>query len=181
MTHDEEEKLYGLMAEFDTPEALVQAAERCRKEGYKKMDGFSPFPVHGLPEALGLPRNKVPLVTLCMAILGALGGFFLQYWVNVIDYPLNVGGRPYNSWPAFIPVTYECTILFASFGAVFGMFTMNGLPKPYHPVFNVERFALMTNDRFFICIEAGDSLFELTRTRRLLESLKPHGVYEVPS
>jgi len=171
--------MYGLIAEFDNPEALVGAAHRAFAEGFRKMDAYSPFPVEGLAEALGFHRTRVPLIVLTGGILGCLGGFFLQYWLAVIDYPINVGGRPLNSWPSFIPVTFELTILIAALSAFFGVLALNGLPMPYHPVFNVERFELASRNRFFLLIEAADPRFDSAGTRRFLESIGSHGVYEV--
>jgi Protein of unknown function (DUF3341) len=171
--------IYGLMAEFSTPEALVEAARRCYAEGYRKMDGYSPFPVEGLSDAIGFHRNRLPLIVLIGGILGCVGGFYLQYWVAAVDYPINVGGRPFNSWPAFIPVTFELTILVAALSAVFGMIALNGLPMPYHPVFNVERFQLASRNRFFLCIEAADAKFERGATLRFLEQQNAQGVYDV--
>ena len=143
------------------------------------MDAYSPFPVEGLAEALGFHRTRVPLIVLTGGILGCLGGFFLQYWLAVIDYPINVGGRPLNSWPSFIPVTFELTILIAALSAFFGVLALNGLPMPYHPVFNVERFELASRNRFFLLIEAADPRFDSAGTRRFLENIGSHGVYEV--
>ena len=171
--------MYGLIAEFDNPEALVAAAHRAFAEGFRKMDAYSPFPVEGLAEALGFHRTRVPLIVLSGGILGCLGGFFLQYWLAVIDYPINVGGRPLNSWPSFIPVTFELTILIAALSAFFGVLALNGLPMPYHPVFNVERFELASRNRFFLLIEAADPRFDSAGTRRFLETVGSHGVYEV--
>ncbi len=171
--------MYGLIAEFDNPEALVAAAHRAFAEGFRKMDAYSPFPVEGLAEALGFHRTRVPLIVLSGGILGCLGGFFLQYWLAVIDYPINVGGRPLNSWPSFIPVTFELTILIAALSAFFGVLALNGLPMPYHPVFNVERFELASRNRFFLLIEAADPRFDSAGTRRFLENIGSHGVYEV--
>ncbi|HEY7323131.1 MAG TPA: DUF3341 domain-containing protein [Candidatus Binatia bacterium] len=171
--------IYGLMAEFDTPEALVAAARSAFAAGFRKMDGYSPFPVDGLAEALGFHHTRVPLIVLIGGILGCLGGFFLQYWVSVIDYPINVGGRPLNSWPSFIPVTFEVTILIAALSAFLGVLALNGLPMPYHPVFNVDRFELASRNRFFLCIESGDPKFDREGTRRFLESIEAQGVYEV--
>ena len=171
--------MYGLIAEFDNPEALVGAAHRAFAEGFRKMDAYSPFPVEGLAEALGFHRTRVPLIVLTGGILGCLGGFFLQYWLAVIDYPINVGGRPLNSWPSFIPVTFELTILIAALSAFFGVLALNGLPMPYHPVFNVERFELASRNRFFLLIEAADPRFDSAGTRRFLENIRSHGVYEV--
>lgn len=171
--------IYGLMAEFDQPEDLVAAAERTRETGYRGVDAYTPFPVHGLDEAIGIRRTRLPWVVLIGGILGGLTGYALQYWISAIDYPLNVGGRPYNSWPAFIPVIFELTVLFASFAAVLGMLGLNGLPQPYHPVFNVPRFELASRTHFFLVIEATDPKFDRAETKQFLESLNPHGVYEV--
>jgi hypothetical protein len=171
--------LYGLMAEFDAPEALLEAARRAYVTGYRHMDAYSPFPVEGLAAAIGLQRTRLPLVVLLGGVIGCVGGFLLQYYAAVIDYPLNVGGRPLNSWPAFIPVTFELTILVAALFAVLGMLALNGLPMPYHSVFNVPRFALASQDHFFLCIEARDHLFDRQRTRQFLESLGAREVTEV--
>lgn len=172
-------KLYGLMAEFATPEALLEAARRTYADGYRRMDAYSPFPIDGLSEAIGFQSTRLPLIVLIGGIAGCIGGFYLQYWTSVIDYPINVGGRPFNSWPAFIPVTFEVTILCAALAAVLGMIALNGLPMPYHPVFNVERFERASRDGFFLCIEAVDSRFDAERTRRFLEALNAQGVFEV--
>jgi Protein of unknown function (DUF3341) len=171
--------LYGLMAEFATPEALLEAAHRSFAEGYRRMDAYSPFPIDGLAEAIGFHKTRIPLIVLIGGILGCIGGFYLQYWAAVIDYPVNVGGRPLNSWPMFIPVTFELTILAAALSAVLGLFALNGLPMPYHPVFNVERFQLATRNRFFLCIESIDPKFDREATRRFLESLGAQGVSDV--
>jgi hypothetical protein len=171
--------MHGLMAEFDSPEPLIAAARRAFAEGFRRMDAYSPFPVEGLAEALGFHRTGVPLIVLIGGLIGCIGGFYLQYWVAVIDYPINVGGRPLNSWPSFIPVTFELTILIAALFAFFGVLALNGLPMPYHPVFNVDRFELASRNRFFLCIEAADPKFDSDRTRRFLESCGPYGVYEV--
>src|SRR6266540_3599466 len=171
--------LYGLMAEFDSPADLLDAAQRAYEEGYRRMDAYTPFPVHGLAEALGFHRTRLPLLVLFGGIAGCIGGYCLQYWIAAIDYPLNVGGRPLNSWPAFIPVTFELTILVAALSAVLGMLALNGLPMPYHPLFNMPRFALATHDRFFLCIEARDPKFDRAETRRFLESVAVGEVAEV--
>ena len=170
---------YGLIAEFDSPDALLEAARRAHAEGHRRMDAYTPFPIEGLAEAIGFRRTRLPLVVLVGGLLGAIGGFLMQYYISVIAYPLNVGGRPLNSWPAFIPVTFETTILAAALAAVIGMLALNRLPMPYHPVFNVPRFRLATRDRFFLCIEAADPKFDRDETRRLLESLGPLGVFDV--
>ena len=171
--------LYGLMAEFETSDAVVAAARRAHQEGYRRMDAYTPLPVEGLAEELGFHHTRLPLIVLLGGIAGGVGGFLLQYYASVIDFLLNVGGRPFNSWPAFIPITFEMTILVAAVSAVLGMLALNGLPTPYHPVFNVPRFALATRDRFFLCIEATDPKFDLVATRRFLESLGPREVSEV--
>jgi hypothetical protein len=174
-----ESTIHGLIAEFDNPEALLAAARRTHAEGYRKMDAYTPFPVEGLAEAIHVSRNRLPRIVLIGGIIGCLVGFFMQYYAAVIDYPMNVGGRPFNSWPSFIPITFEVTILVAALTAVLGMFALNGLPQPYHPVFNVERFAMASRDRFFLCIEATDAKFDREGTKGFLESLKPTGVFEV--
>lgn len=171
---------YGLVAEFETAQALVAAAARARDAGYKRMDGYSPFPIEGLMDALGHKAPLLPFVVLLGGILGGLGGYFLQWYTSVYSYPLNVGGRPLHSWPMFIPVTFECTILGAAVAAVFGMLGMNGLPEPYHPLFHVERFALASRDRFFLAIRAADPKFDLQETRKFLETLGAREVTEVP-
>jgi hypothetical protein len=163
--------VHGLMAEFEDVTALVTATRRARESGYRRMDAYSPFPVEELHEALGGPPTRLPLIVLIGGLCGCLGGYALQLWVSAAAYPINVGGRPFNSWPAFVPVTFECTILAAALTAVIGMLALNGLPMPYHPVFNVPGFALASRNRFFLCIEAKDSKFELEDTRRFLEML----------
>lgn len=172
--------IYGLLAEFDTPTELVVAARRAYEEGFRRMDAYSPFPIEELAEAIGMHSDRVPLVVLVGGILGGLGGYMLQYWINVISYPVNIGGRPFHSWPAFIPVTFEMTILFAGLAGAFGMLALNGLPMPFHPLFNSSRFAFATRDRFFLCIEAADPKFDLAGVRTFLESLNPRSVSEVP-
>ncbi len=171
--------LYGLMAEFDSPDDLLAATRRAHAEGYRRMDAYSPFPIEGLTEAIGFHHTWLPLLVLIAGIVGAIVGFASQYWVTVIDYPLNVGGRPLNSWPAYIPITFEVTILFAALTAVIAMIALNGLPMPYHPVFNVSAFARASRDGFFLCIEAADSRFDREGTRRFLEGLNAREVSEV--
>ena len=172
-------RIHGLMAEFDDPTALVAATGKARDEGYRRMDAYSPFPIEELHEAMGGHHSRLPLIVLIGGLVGCVGGFLLQYWASAIAYPLNVGGRPFNSWPAFIPVTFECTILGAALSAVLGMLALNGLPMPYHSVFNVPRFALASRNRFFLCIEARDRKFDLDATRRFLETLGPREVSTV--
>ena len=171
--------IYGVIAEFDDPNALVAAAHHARLEGYRCMDAYSPFPIEELHEALALPRTRLPLIVLVGGVIGGLGGYSLQYWASAMAYPLNVGGRPLHSWPAFIPIAFECTILVAALSAVLGMLALNGLPMPYHPVFNVSRFALASRNRFFLCIESKDPRFDLDQTRRFLQTLNPREVSTV--
>src|SRR6266581_9615016 len=171
--------IYGLMAEFDNPNDLLAATTRARVEGYRQIDAYTPFPVEGLAEALGFQRTGLPFLVLLGGIVGGVGGYVMQYWMAAIDYPLNVGGRPLHSWPAFIPVTFELTILVAALAAVLGMLALNGLPMPYHPLFNMPRFVLATHDRFFLCIEARDPKFDRAETRRFLESVAVGEVAEV--
>lgn len=179
MAHLAPPSLYGLMAEFETPGALVEAATKARLAGYRKMDAYSPIPIEELNEALDLRRTRLPVLVFLGGLAGCLAGFGLEYWSSVIEYPMNVGGRPYNSWPSFIPVTFETTVMGAALTAFFGMWALNGLPLPYHPVFNVPAFARASTDRFFLCIEASDPRFDQVATRRFLEELRPIGVSDV--
>jgi hypothetical protein len=171
--------VYGLMAEFDDPSSLVAATDRARREGYRCMDAYSPYPIEALHHALGSPTTRLPLIVLIGGLCGCIGGYALEYWSSAIAYPLNIGGKPFHSWPAFIPVTFECTILGAALSAVLGMLALNGLPQPYHPVFNVPRFALASRNRFFLCIESRDPNFDIQRTRQFLETLEPREVTTV--
>ena len=171
--------LYGVMAEFDNPTDLVAAAKRTYDAGYRRINGYSPFPIEELSEAIGFTRTSLPLIVLIGGILGGLGGFFMQYWMEVINYPLNVGGKPYNSWPAFVPITFECTVLCAALAAVFGMLALNKLPQPYHPVFNAPNFALATRDRFFLVIEANDPGFKHDEVTAFMKSLEARDVSDV--
>jgi hypothetical protein len=171
--------LHGVLAEFDDPAALVRAAGRAREAGYTRLDAFSPYPIEALSEALRLPRTRLPWIVFFGGLTGTAAGYGLQYWASVMAYPLNIGGRPFHSMPAFIIPAYETTILFAAFAAVVGMIMLNGLPQPYHPVFNVPQFAAASSDRFFLLIEARDPKFELAGARRFLEGLKPLGVTDV--
>ncbi len=171
--------LYGLMAEFDSPNAVVAAARQAYSAGYRRMNAYSPFPIEELSEAIGFHRNSLPLIVLIGGILGGLAGYLLLYWTSAIDYPINVAGRPLHSWPAFIPITFECTILGAALFAVFGMLALNKLPMPYHPVFNAPRFELASRTHFFLCIESRDPKFDPKATRQFLEGVSSHEVSDV--
>jgi len=176
-----EKNLYGLLAEFDSATELVDAAGQVRDAGYTNTDAFSPFPIHSIDEALGVKRSILPYLCFAGGILGLFSGIGLQYFVHVIDYPIIVGGRPHLSLPAMIPPAYELTILFTAFTAVFGMLFLNGLPRPYHPVFNVPRFALATREKFFLLIEADDEKFDYDQTRKFMEGLEgQQEVFDVP-
>ena len=164
-------RLYGLMAEFHAPAEVVAAARAASDAGYRRMDAYSPYPIEELSEALHFHHSRLPLIVLLGGLTGLVAGYALQYWSSVIEYPMNVGGRPFHSWPSFVVPTFETTILFAALSAVLGMLALNGLPEPYHPVFNVPSFALATRDRFFLCIEATDPKFDEMETRKFLESL----------
>jgi hypothetical protein len=176
---NKEAPIYGLLVEFDTPEDLLHAVRSARKAGYRKMDAYTPFPLEHLSEELGFHHTRLPLIVLIGGLVGCAAGFALQYWISVIDYPINSGGRPFNSWPSFIPVTFEMTILVAALSAVLGMLALNGLPMPYHPLFNSPRFALASRNRFFLCIEATDKRFDREATVKFLSDLHPKGVSEV--
>jgi hypothetical protein len=163
-------ELYGLVAEFDEPERLAAAARHLRRLGYRRVEAYSPYPLEELPEALGLGRTWIGLVVLLGGVLGGAAGYGLQYYVSVIAYPLNVGGRPLHSWPAFVPVTFEMAILGAALAAILGMLFMNGLPRPHHPLFNVPEFARASQDGFFLAVEATDPRFDLRKTRVVLQA-----------
>ena len=172
--------IYGLMAEFDSSTELVKATKAAYAAGYRKMDAYSPFPIEEASEALGFHKTRVPLIVLMGGLFGGCGIYALQYWINCISYPQNIGGRPWHSWPAFIVPTFEMTVLFGGLAGVFGMFALNGLPMPHHPVFNVDRFSAVTRDKFFLVIEAADAHFDVMRTHEFLQSLKPLSIEEVP-
>ena len=174
-------RIYGLMAEFDTPGQVVAAARKTHAAGYRKIDAYSPFPIEELAEAIGFHHNGVATVVLAGGVLGCLTGYLMQWWISTVSYPVNIGGRPFHSWPSFIVVTFELTILFAVLSAVFGMLALNGLPMPYHPTFNVPRFALASKDKFFLIIFSSDPKYSSAETRAFLETLKPHAISEVPA
>jgi len=175
----EDRFLYGLIAEFEHAEDVVEAARRVHNEGYRRVDAYTPFPVEGLSEALGFHDHWVPTIMLIGGVLGCLFGFGLLYYCMVISYPLNVGGQPIYGWPIYMPVTFECTVLFSALIGIVGMCVLNGLPLPYHPVFDAPRFELATSSRFFLCIEAEDPRFDRAETRRFMETLGAVQVSEV--
>jgi len=173
------EGIYGLLAEFNTPGELVYATQEARRAGYRRMECYTPYPVEEAAEALEFHKTRVPLVCLVGGLMGVTTAFLMETWINVWAYPLNIAGRPLFSWPAFIIPAYEWTILFAGFSACFGMLALNGLPQPYHPVFNVPEFARASRDRFFLCIEATDPKFDIEKTRAFLEQCQPREVMDV--
>ncbi len=171
---------FGLLAEFVEPDELVKATARIYDAGYRDFEAYTPMPVEGLPEAVGFPRSRMPLTVLIGGVVGCLAGFGMQYYFTVIDYPLNIGGRPLNSWPSFVPVVFELTVLFAALSAVLGMLAMNGLPRPHHPLFGVPQFDRATQDRFFVCIRRTDPMFHEQTTREFLQRLGAKEVIDVP-
>jgi len=173
------DSLYGLLAEFETPDSLVEAAKRVHGAGYQKVDAYSPFPIEEVSEALHFHEKKLPILVFIGGLVGCAIGFGMQYYAAVVSYPVNVGGRPLNSWPAFVPVAFELTILIAALCAVFGMLLLNGLPMPYHPLFNNKKFSLATSHGFFLSIESSDPLFDRKRTEEFLQGLQPKGVTEI--
>ncbi len=175
---NEDREIYGLLAEFDDPATLVTAARRTVEAGYRQVEAYAPFHIEELAEAISV-SPLLPWLVLAGGIIGGVGGFFMQYYAAAIGYPLNIGGRPLNSWPMFIPITFELTVLAAAFAAVIGMLALNRLPQPFHPLFKAQRFELATQNRFFLCIEARDPRFDQTATRRFLESLAPREVNDV--
>src|SRR5471032_3181661 len=180
MAHEHSENgVYGLLAEFDSVDALLAAADKVQAAGYTRTDAFSPIPIHGLAEKIGFKDRRMSKIVLCGGLAGLIGGYGLEYWTQVIAYPLNIGGRPFHAWVNFIPPAFETTILFASFAAVIGMLTLNGLPRPYHPVFNAPRFKLASQSAFFLVIEASDPKFHAQATWDFLSSLHPHEVVQV--
>ena len=173
------QELYGIMAEFSSPEKLTRAVKQASARGYQNVEAYSPFPVKGIPEALRIRDQRIPMIVLVAGIAGCVGGFLMQYFASVIAYPLVVGGKPLNSWPAFIPVTFELTILAAAGAAVIALFVMNGLPRPYHPAFNAKNFERATQDRFFLCIRGDDPQFDRAKTREFLAQCGPENVEEI--
>lgn len=171
--------IWGLVAEFEGPTALLTAAHRTREAGYRRIDAYVPFPVEGLDEALGLRRSVLPLLVLVGSLAGATGGFLMEYYAMAVSYPFNIGGRPLNSWPMFIPITFELAVLGGGLTAVIGMLALNGLPMPYHPLFNVPRFARASQDGFFLGIEARDPRFDRRGTAEFLRTLDAREVSEV--
>lgn len=172
--------LFGLLAQFETPERLIESAKRTREAGYSKIEAYVPYPIHGLDEALGRARSGIPLLALAGGFAGAITAYSLEYYCSAIGYPINIGGRPLNSWPQFMPIVFELTVLGASFAAFFGSMILNGLPHPYHPLFNVPEFKLASQTRFFLSIESDDPRFHLVETRQFLQSLPMEQVFEVP-
>jgi len=176
----ETSKLFGLLARFGDTDALIQAAHSLNRQGYRRFDAYTPFPVTGLAAAIGFHRTRMPLVVLVGGLIGLIGGYGLQWWVSVVAYPLNIGGRPLNSWPLFIPVTFELTILVAALFAVLGMLALNGLPQPHHPLFGIPEFDHASTDGFFLCIEATDPQFDKQKTLQVLQNLQPCEIWYVP-
>ena len=173
--------IHGLMVEFLTAQEVLDATRRSRQAGYRQMDAYTPYPVEGLAAELGMRNTRIPFVVLMGGLVGLGVGFFMQYYSSVISYPMNVGGRPHNSWPVFVPIAFELLILVGALAAFLGMMFLNGLPRPHHPVFNVPQFARSSQDRFFLCIEATDPQFDRQATAEFLAALNPHGeVIEVP-
>lgn len=176
MSHSKEINIYGVVAQFENDHAVLDAAHKAHAAGFRIMEAYSPVPVHGLDEALGRKRSKLAWLVFAGGTVGCLGGLFMQYWMSHVNYPWNVGGRPTFSWPAFIPVTFELTILLAAFTAVIGMFALNGLPRPHNPIFNTPDFDRSTLDRYFLCIEAKDPKFDEKETTDFLKGLNPEAV-----
>jgi hypothetical protein len=177
----EKKEIYGMIAQFGTAQSLMDAVEKAREHGYRKMEAYSPYPIHGLSEALGFHKTKLPYIIFTGGFTGAFVGFMMMYVSAVFFYPLNIDGKPMNSWVGFVPITFECMILLAAFSAVLGMLGLNGLPQPYHPLFNCEAFSHASRDKFFLCVESGDSLFNVEQTRKFFETLGPEEIDEVAS
>ena len=172
--------LYGVMAEFQTADELIDATRRAVEAGYTRLDGYSPYPLGEVADHLGFPRSEIGAVMFIGGVAGAVFGFGMQSWISVIDYPISIGGKPYWSWPQYVPIAWALLVLTASLSGVFGLLALCGLPQPYHPVFNVDRFRRATRDRFFLCVEAADPLFEPGKVKAFLATLNPDDVAEVP-
>lgn len=175
------QNLYGLLAEFDSTESLLEATRRVRAGGFTRVDAFAPFPVEGIDEALGFTKTRMPLLVLAGGLIGCAAGYGMQWYLTVKQHPLNIGGRPLHSWPAFIPVTFELTILAAALFAVLGMLALNGLPRPHHPLFEVEAFARASRDGYFLCVESSDPQFDAGAVRKLFEESGAKEVWDVPA
>lgn len=173
------EKCFGVVAEFDSPAAILRAARAAYGRGYREMDAYTPHAVAGLAGAIGFRKNRVALCCLLGGLAGGSGGYFMQWFAMAKDYPLNVGGRPFHSIPAFIPITFELTILCAGIATILGMIFLNGLPRPHHPIFSAQNFERASTDKFFLCIEAGDRLFERKAVMEFLRTLNPQNISEV--
>ena len=173
--------LHGVMAEFDTAQAVVEAARKTMRQGFSRVEAYTPIPIEELNDIIHKKRTILPTISLLGGLAGLATGFALQYWASVIEYPMNVGGRPYASWTAFVVPSYELTILFSALATAGGMIALNGLPQPYHPVFNTPRFSLASSDKFFLVIEAGDARYDADQTPRFLQELGAKGVYDVPA
>ena len=176
-----QEALYGLAAEFESAPEVLAAAHQAYAAGYRRMDAYTPFSVEGLPEALGMKKNRVSLITLVCALTGSVTGYSMQYFASVWDWPQNIGGRPFHSWPSFIPITFELTVLFGAIGGVIGMLFLNKLPQPHHPIFDTPHFEERNTSRFYLCTEARDPIFETEKTKALLLGMHPANVWEVPA
>jgi len=171
--------IYGIVAEFENPNDLLKATRAAYEAGYRRIEAYTPYPIEEVSEAVSPHRNRLPLIVLIGGIVGGLGGYLLQYYTQVIDYPLNIGGRPFHSWPSFIVATFETTILGAALSAIFGMLALNGLPRPHHPIFNTPRFELASRNRFFLCVESTDKQFDKEKTKEFLAEFLPRDVSEV--
>jgi len=177
--HDDAPALYGMIAEFNEEEELLHAAEKAYKAGYRSMDAYSPYPIHGLAEAIGMKKTYVSTITLIGGLVGTMTAFLLQYIGTVVHYPFDIGGKPFFSWPAYFPILFELTILFGAFSALGSMLLLNGLPRPHHPIFNAKNFHRASSDGFFLCIESEDAQYDADKTKSFLEGLHPVAVSEV--
>lgn len=176
---DKQATLHGILAEYRNPKALIDAARIVNKSGYKKYDTYSPFPIHGMEKAMSLPKSKLGWIVIVCGLIGFFGAIALIYFTMVTDYPINISGKPFENFPAWVPVTFELTVLISAFGATFGMFALNGLPRLNNPLFNVDRFKKATDDGFFLCVEAKDDLFEQEKVKKLLDDAGAIHIEEV--